>query len=86
MDSPLDIIEAEITDIMKFNDSIIMAIPSIGYINGRMILGEIGNIHLSCPRTSEEAADLTEEQFLYLMMELNPLNPKVREVTPQKPT
>ena len=41
---------------------------------------------LSWPRTSEEAADLTEEQFRYLMMGLNPLNPKVREVTPQKPT
>ena len=33
------------TDIMKFNDSVIMTIPSIGYINGGMILGEIGNIH-----------------------------------------
>ena len=41
---------------------------------------------LSWPRTSEEAADLTEEQFRYLMIGLNPLNPKVREVTPQKPT
>ena len=40
---------------------------------------------LSWPRTSEEAADLTVEQFRYLMMGLNPLNPKVREVTPQKP-
>lgn len=40
---------------------------------------------LSWPRTSEEAADLTEEQFRYLMMGLNPLNPKVREVTPQNP-
>lgn len=40
---------------------------------------------LSWPRTSEEAADLTEEQFRYLMMGLNPLNPKVREVTPQSP-
>ena len=36
---------------------------------------------LSWPRTSEEAADLTEEQFRYLMMGLNPLNPKVREVS-----
>lgn len=41
---------------------------------------------LSWPRTSEEAADLAEEQFRYLMIGLNPLNPKVREVTPQKPT
>ena len=40
---------------------------------------------LSWPRTSEEAADLTEEQFRYLMMGLNPLNPKVKEVTPKSP-
>lgn len=40
---------------------------------------------LSWPRTNEEAADLTAEQFRYLMMGLNPLKPKVREVTPQKP-
>ena len=33
------------TDIMKFNDSVIMTIPGIGYINGGMILGEIGDIH-----------------------------------------
>ena len=32
-------------DIMKFNDSVIMTIPGIGYINSGMILGEIGNIH-----------------------------------------
>ena len=30
---------------MKFNDSVIMTIPGIGYINGGMILGEIGDIH-----------------------------------------
>lgn len=28
------------TDIMKFNDSVIMTIPGIGYINGGMIFGE----------------------------------------------
>ena len=33
------------TGIMKFSDSVIMTIPGIGYINGRMILGEIGDIH-----------------------------------------
>ena len=33
------------TDIMKFNESVIMIIPGIGYINGGMILGEICNIH-----------------------------------------
>ena len=36
---------SEMTDIMKFNNSVIMTIPGIGYINGGMILGEIGNIH-----------------------------------------
>ena len=45
LDSQLNKIEEEMTDIMKFNESVIMTIPSIGYINGGMILGEIGNIH-----------------------------------------
>lgn len=39
---------------------------------------------LSWPRTSEEAAGLTEEQFHYLMLGLNPLNPKIKEVSPQR--
>ena len=46
LDSPLEQIESEMTDIMKFNDSVIMTIPGIGYINSGIILGEIGNIHL----------------------------------------
>lgn len=41
---------------------------------------------LSWPRTSEEAAELTEDQFHYLMLGLNPLNPKIKDVTPQKPS
>ncbi len=45
LDSQLEQVEAEMTDIMKFNDSVIMTIPGIGYINGGMILGEIGDIH-----------------------------------------
>ncbi len=45
LDSQLNSIEAEMIDIMKFNDSVIMTIPGIGYINGGMILGEIGSIH-----------------------------------------
>lgn len=45
LDSQLDRVESEMADIMKFNDSVIMTIPGIGYINGGMILGEIGNIH-----------------------------------------
>ena len=45
LDSQLDKIEAEMTDIMKFNDSVIMRIPGISYINAGMILGKIGDIH-----------------------------------------
>ena len=33
------------TKIMKFNDSVLMTISGIVYINGGMILGEIGDIH-----------------------------------------
>jgi len=33
------------TEIMKFIDTVIITISGIGYINGVMILGEIGNIH-----------------------------------------
>ena len=33
------------TEIIKFNDSVIMTIPGIGYINSGMIVDEIGNIH-----------------------------------------
>ena len=39
---------------------------------------------LSWPRTTEEAAELTEEQFNYLMLGLNPLDPKVKDVNPSK--
>lgn len=39
----------------------------------------------SWPRTTAQAADLTEEQFRYLMLGLNPLEPKVKEVSPAKP-
>ena len=45
LDSQLNRIEEEMADIMKFNDSVIMTIPGIGYSNGGMILGEIDNIH-----------------------------------------
>lgn len=40
---------------------------------------------LSWPRTTQEAAELTEEQFHYLMLGLNPLAPKIKEVIPKKP-
>lgn len=39
---------------------------------------------LSWPRTTEEAAELTEDQFNYLMLGLNPLDPKIKDVTPKK--
>ena len=45
LDSQLNKIEEEMTNIMKFNESVIMTILGIGYINGGMILGEISNIH-----------------------------------------
>lgn len=45
LDKQIDKVEAEMTEIMEFNDSVIMTIPGIGYINGGMILGEIGDIH-----------------------------------------
>ena len=45
LDSQLNSVEAEMTEIMKFHDSVIMTIPGIGYINGGMILGEIVDIH-----------------------------------------
>ena len=39
---------------------------------------------LSWPRNIQEAADLTEEQYKYLMMGLNPLDPKIKDVDPKK--
>lgn len=45
LDSQLQSVESEMEEIMKFHDSVIMTIPGIGYINGGMILGEIGDIH-----------------------------------------
>lgn len=45
MDSQLNSIETAMTEIMKFNNSIIMTIMGISYINRKIILGDIGNIH-----------------------------------------
>lgn len=39
---------------------------------------------LSWPRTTVEAAELTEEQYNYLMLGLNPLDPKIKDVSPKK--
>ncbi|MCH3987330.1 MAG: IS110 family transposase [Lachnospiraceae bacterium] len=38
-------VESQMTEIMLGLDSVIMTIPGIGYINGGMMLGEIGDIH-----------------------------------------
>ena len=45
LDEQIARVEAEMTNIMRFNDSVIMTISGIGYLNGGMILGEIGDIH-----------------------------------------
>ena len=45
LDRQLEQIESEMKDIVSSLDSVIMTIPGIGYINGGMILGEIGDIH-----------------------------------------
>lgn len=37
---------------------------------------------LAWPRSPEEAAEITEEEFRLLMHGLNPVNPKVKEVNP----
>lgn len=39
---------------------------------------------MSWPRTTEEAAELTEEQYRYLMLGLNPLEPKIKNVDPEQ--
>lgn len=39
---------------------------------------------LSWPRNTVEAAELTEEQFQHLMLGLNPLEPKIKDVNPRK--
>ena len=39
---------------------------------------------LSWPRTTQEAAELSEEQFQYLMLGLNPMDPKIKDADPHK--
>lgn len=41
------------------------------------------NGRLSWPRTTAEATELTEEQYNYLMLGLNPLDPKIKDVDPK---
>lgn len=38
----------------------------------------------SWPRTPEEAAQITPQQYRMLMMGLNPIRPKIREVHPER--
>ena len=44
LDRQLEQIESEMEDIVRSLDSVIMTIPGIGYVNGGMILGEIGDV------------------------------------------
>lgn len=60
LNSQLDNIEAQMAGIMKFHDSVIMTIPGIDYINDRMTLGEIDDIHhFPSPTELPAFADLT---------------------------
>lgn len=45
LDRQINDVESEMIKIMLGLDSVIMTIPGTGYINGGMILGEIGDIH-----------------------------------------
>ena len=45
LDSQVKTVESEKQQIMTALDSILMTIPGIGFVNGGMILGEIGDIH-----------------------------------------
>ena len=44
--------------------------------------GTLEDGRFSWPRDSKEAAEITEEQFNLLMLGINPLKPKVKEVYP----
>ena len=39
---------------------------------------------LSWPRNTQEAAELTEDQYKYLMTGLNPLDPRIKDVDPKQ--
>lgn len=49
-----------------------------------LLYKRLENGRFSWPRTTQEAAELTEEQFNYLMLGLNPLEPRIRDVNPTK--
>ena len=42
------------------------------------------DVSLAWPRTTQEVADITQEKFRILMLGLNPLAPKIKEVHPTK--
>ena len=44
LDSQVDTVESQMKAIMRSLDSVIMTVPGIDYVNGGMILGEIGDI------------------------------------------
>jgi len=44
--------ELEMAKLVTFLRSVIMTIPGIGFVNGGMILGEVGDIHRFPPPTS----------------------------------
>lgn len=53
--------------------------------NGFLLLYKrLENGSFSWPRTPEEAAELTSEQYRMLMLGLNPLNSKIKDVDPRK--
>lgn len=45
LEQQIDELETVITDTMKNLNSVIMTVPGIGYMDGAIILGEIGDIH-----------------------------------------
>lgn len=51
------------TDIMKFNDSVTITIPDIGYIIGGMILGKIDDITVSPVLASYPFPSIFKENF-----------------------
>jgi len=44
LDKQIKTVESQTEQFMRFQDSVIMTIPGISFVNGGMILGEIGDI------------------------------------------
>lgn len=44
LDKQIKTVESQMEQFVRFQDSVIMTIPGIGFVNGGMILGEIGDI------------------------------------------